>query len=63
MERNAWRIAYDIALHTDNAPVLSDYRRAFVTEREEEVRHYHFFIIFFFQQDSANHDYMKASKS
>ena len=61
MERNAWRIARDIALHTDNAPVLSDYIRTFATEREEEVRHYHFFIIFF-QQDPANHDYMKASK-
>ena len=47
MERNAWRIAHDIALHTDNAPDLSDYIRAFVTEREEEVRHYHFFYYFF----------------
>ena len=36
----------DIALHTDNAPVLSDYIRAFVTEREEEVRHYHFLFFF-----------------
>ena len=55
MERNAWRVAHDIALRIDDAPVLSDYIRAFVTEREEEA--------FFFQQDPANHDYMKASES
>ena len=36
--------------------VLSDYIRAFVTEREEKA-------FFFFQQDLANHDYMKASES
>ena len=55
MERNAWRVAHDIALRIDDAPVLSDYIREFVTEREEEA--------FFFQQDPANHDYMKASES
>ena len=46
---------HDIALRIDNAPVLSDYTRAFEAEREEEA--------FFFQQDPANHDYMKASES
>ena len=55
MERNAWRVAHDIALRIDDAPVLLDYIRAFVTERDEEA--------FFFQQDPANHDYMKASES
>ena len=48
MERNAWRVAHDIALRIDDTPVVSDYIRAFVTEREE---------------DPANHDYMKASES
>ena len=56
MERNAWRVAHDIALRIDDAPVLSDYIRAFVTEREEEA-------FFFFQQDPANHDYTKASEN
>ena len=28
MERNAWRVAHDIALRIDDAPVLSDYIRA-----------------------------------
>ena len=56
MERNAWRVAHDIALCIDDAPVLSDYIRPFVTEREEEA-------FFFFQQDPDNHDYMKASES
>ena len=37
MERNAWRVAHDIALRIDNAPVLSDYIGAFVTETEEEA--------------------------
>ena len=37
MERNAWRVAHDIALCIDDAPVLLDYVRAFVTEREEEA--------------------------
>ena len=37
MERNAWSVAHYIALRTDDAPVLSDYIRAFVTEREEEA--------------------------
>ena len=46
MERNAWRVAHDIALRIDDAPVLLDYIRAFVTERDEEA--------FFFQQDPAN---------
>ena len=36
--------------------LLSDYIRAFVTEREGEA-------FFFFQQDPANHDYIKASES
>ena len=49
------RIAHDIALRIDDAPVLSDYIRTFVTEREEEA--------FFPQQDPANHDYMKESES
>ena len=44
-----------MALRIDEAPVLSYYIRAFVTEREEDD--------FFFQQDPANHDYMKASES
>ena len=56
MKRNAWRVAHDIALRINVAPVLSDYIRAFVTEREEKA-------FFFFQQDPANHDYMKASES
>ena len=33
--RNAWRVDHDIALRIEDAPVLSDYIRAFVTEREE----------------------------
>ena len=37
MERNAWRVADDIALRIADAPVLSDYIRIFVTEREEEA--------------------------
>ena len=37
MERNAWGVAHDIALRIDDAPVLADYTRAFVTEREEEA--------------------------
>ena len=32
MERNAWRVAHDIALLIDDAPVLSDYIRAFLIE-------------------------------
>ena len=36
--------------------LLSDYIRAFVTEREEEAG-------FFFQQDPANHDYLKACET
>ena len=42
MERNAWRVAHDIALCIDDALVPSDYIRAFVTEREEEA----FFFFF-----------------
>ena len=34
MERNTWRVAHDIAL-IDDAPVLSDYIRAFVTTEED----------------------------
>ena len=56
MERNAWRVAHDIALRIDDAPVLSDYIRIFVTESEEEA-------VFFFQEDPENHDYIKASES
>ena len=37
MERNAWRVAHYIALRIDDAPVLSDYIRACVTEREENA--------------------------
>ena len=37
LERNAWRVAHDIALRIDDAPVLPDYIKAFVTEREEEA--------------------------
>ena len=37
MERNAWRVAHDIALRINDAPVLSDYIRIFVTESEEEA--------------------------
>ena len=37
MERNAWRVTHEIALRIDYAPVLSDYIRAFVTEKEEQA--------------------------
>lgn len=30
-------VAYEIALRIDDAPVLSDYIRAFVTEKDMEV--------------------------
>ena len=55
MERNAWRVAHDIAMRIDDAPVVRLHIRAFVTARDEKA--------FFFQQDPANHDYMKASES
>ena len=31
MEKNAWRVAHDVALRIDDAPALSDCIRAFVT--------------------------------
>ena len=37
MKRNAWWVAHDIALRINYGPVLSDYIREFVTEREEEA--------------------------
>ena len=54
------RVAHDIALRTDDAPVLSDYVLKGICNRGGEAA-----IIFFFfcYQDPANHDYMKASKS
>ena len=36
-ERNAWRVANEKALCIDDAPVLSDYIRAFVTEKDMEA--------------------------
>jgi hypothetical protein len=52
--RNVWRVAHDIALRIDDAPVLSDYIRAYVTEKEEET--------FFFNKNYLQ-DYTKASES
>lgn len=54
MERNAWRVAHDIALRIDDAPVLSEYIRGFVTEKDEET--------FFFNKNQLQ-DYIKASES
>ena len=56
MERNAWRVAHDIALDIDNAPVVRLHIKG-ICNREGGGR------VFFFQQDPANHDYMKASES
>ena len=58
MERNAWRVAHDIALRIDDAPVLSDY--IFIKDICNREGGGGFFI---FQQDPDNHDYMKASES
>ena len=35
MERNAWRVAHDIAMRIDDAPVVRLHVRAFVTARDE----------------------------
>ena len=51
IERSAWRVANEIALHIDDAPVLSDYIKAFVTEKDMEA--------FFFNR-SQLHDFIKA---
>ena len=51
IERNAWRVANEIALRIDDAPVLSDFLRAFVTEKDMEA--------FFFNR-SRLHDFIKA---
>ena len=53
MERNAWTVAQDIALWIDDAPVLSDYIMAFVTEREEDT---------FFINRTHLQEYIKASE-
>ena len=60
MERNAWRVAHDIALHIDDAPVVRLHIKG-ICNREGGGSV--FFLVFFFQQDPANHDYMKASES
>ena len=43
MERNAWRVAQDVASRIDDAPVLSSYIKSFVTEKEQDA--------FFFNKD------------
>ena len=53
IERNAWRVAQHIALRIDDAPVLSDYIKAFVTEREEDT--------LFFNRTHLQ-EYIKASE-
>ena len=55
MERNAWRVAHDIALHIDHAPVVRLHKC--ICNREGGGGGV------FFQQDPANHDYLKASES
>ena len=56
MERNAWRVAHDIALHIDDVPVSVRLHNLGICNREGGGS-----VFFFFQQDLANHDYMKAS--
>ena len=47
-KENALRNAHDIPLRNDNAPVLSDYIKAFVTEREEEPGFLFIYLFFYF---------------
>ena len=55
IKRNAWRVAHNIALHIDDAPVVRLHKE--ICNREGGGGR------FFFQQDPANHDYLKASES
>ena len=52
MERNAWGVAHDIALHIDDAPVVRLHKG--ICNREGGGGGF-----FFSQQDPANHDYLK----
>ena len=56
MERNAWRVADDIALLIDDAPVLSDYIIKGICNRMEEE------AVLFYNRTQL-HDYRKASES
>ena len=56
MERNAWRVAHDRALHIDDAPVVRLHKG--ICNREGGGGGF-----FFFQQDPANHDYLKACET
>ena len=57
MERNAWRVAHDIALHIDDAPVVTLHKG--ICNREGGGGGF----FFFFQQDPGNHDYLKACET
>ena len=61
MERNAWQVALDIALHIDDVPVVS-FHNLGICNREGGGSIFLFCFVFF-QQDPTNHDYMKASES
>ena len=51
----SWRVAHDITLHIDDAPVVRLHKG--ICNREGGGGRV------FFQQDPANHDYLKASES
>ena len=55
IKRNAWRVAHDIVLHIDDAPVVRLHKG--ICNREGGGGS------FFFQQDPGNHDYLKAAES
>ena len=54
MERNAWRVAQDVASRIDDAPVLSSYIKSFATEKGEDT--------FFFNKEQLQ-EFAKASES
>ena len=54
MERNAWRVAQDVASRIDDAPVLSSYIKSFATEKGDDT--------FFFNKEQLQ-EFAKASES
>ena len=41
MERNAWYVTTDLTKRIDDAPVLSEYIRAYTSQQKEDLFHFH----------------------